>query len=379
MRDLLLITAFVFIFAYLQAKLSKRILRYNANLTTTQAEKKDKGTYMIIAMIVMMVLAMFRGISVGSDTNEYHKIFINVISNPDYANITRFELGYIFLNKLVGKFTTNPQGIIICSAMIYYPVYIWFLRKHSKNYSISLLFFYLMCFGSTLNILRQELAIAFLLIAYDRLINKKIITSYFWIIIAFLFHKSAILFIIIPILPYIRFSKILAIILAVLVIILTATNGFFRFVEIIAPQYSHYFDSQMYSGTGSLSITYLVMRNVIFFVLIFMVISKIKDNRVIGISKLNNSCQRNLIAWLALIPAIGVIFGYRISLIDRIISYFSTFYIILMPNALRKYDQNAKKALTFLIILIMTVYLILGQIFRPEWNIIYPYSFFWET
>ena len=79
MRDLLLFIAFVLIMAYLQAKSSKKILRYNSKLTSTQTEKKDNGIYMIITLIIMMALAMFRGRSVGSDTDEYHRIFINII------------------------------------------------------------------------------------------------------------------------------------------------------------------------------------------------------------------------------------------------------------------------------------------------------------
>ncbi len=377
MRDLLLFIAFVLIMAYLQAKSSKKILRYNSKLTSTQTEKKDNGIYMIITLIIMMALAMFRGRSVGSDTDEYHRIFINIITNPDYANVTRYETGYIFLNKLVGKFTSNSQGIIIVTSFIYYSIFIWFIKKHSKNYALSIIIFYFFIFGASLTMIRQELAMAFLLIAYDRVLNKKTISAYFWIVIAFLFHSSAIIFAVMPILPYIKFNNFLAIFLTIIVIILTATNLLFRIFNIIAPQYSHYFGGH-YVGTGALAITYQFLRNAVFFILIYLVIYKIKDNRVCGISRLNCGLQNNFVLWLIFISAVGLIFGYRINLIDRIITYFNTFYIIFIPNVLKKYDKNSKKVLTFLIVLIMTAYMIVAQIFRPEWNTIYPYQFFWQ-
>ena len=376
MTHLLLLTAFVLIFAYLQSRRSRKIAYYNGRCQTQNA-RKDKGTYMTVALLVMMFLAMFRGINVGNDTEEYHKIFINIITNPDYANTTRYEIGYVFLNKLVGKFTSESQAIIIVTSAIVYLIYIWFLRRHSGNYALSLIFFFLFVFGASLTMIRQELAIAFLLIAYDRCVNKRIIASYIWIVIAALFHSSAIIFLVMPLLPYLRFDKSVAVFVAGVVTVLTATNLLFRIFDVIAPQYSHYFGGK-YSGTGFLAITYQLIRNFVFFCLIFYVVSKTQDNSVAGKSLLKSNQKSNMVGWIVFVSAAGLIFGYRINLIDRIITYFNTFYIIFLPNALNKYAKKTALLLKTAIVGIMIAYTIVTHIFRPEWNTIYPYEFFWQ-
>ena len=171
MLHLLLMTVFVVVMAYCQAINSRKIVVYNSKIAEgeplNEPLKKDRGIFMIITMIVMMLLAAFRSINVGNDTDEYIRIFNEILSNPDYANITRYEVGYIFLNKFVGKFTFNPQGIIIVTAVIYYTVFIWFYVKHSKNYSLTLILFFCLMFDSTLTMIRQELAMAFILVSFE--------------------------------------------------------------------------------------------------------------------------------------------------------------------------------------------------------------------
>lgn len=384
MLHLLLMTVFVVVMAYCQAINSRKIVVYNSKIAEgeplNEPLKKDRGIFMIITMIVMMLLAAFRSINVGNDTDEYIRIFNEILSNPDYANITRYEVGYIFLNKFVGKFTFNPQGIIIVTAVIYYTVFIWFYVKHSKNYSLTLILFFCLMFDSTLTMIRQELAMAFILVSFDRILDKKHIEALIWIIIASLFHSSAIIMVILLFLPYIKFDKIWVIGILLICFLLAFTNVLYKVCQLILPAYAHYFGGK-YSESGWLAITYKICYNLAFFILVSLAIYKLGRDKcnLLDSRRLNCIQKNNLILWMMFIAFAILIIGYKINLVDRFLYYFIGVSIVCTSNTLLKYDTRSRKIITILMVTILIAYSIIVIKIRPEWNIIYPYTFFWQV
>lgn len=377
MTHLLLVTAFVFIMALLQGYSSDKIAAYNLRNAGNLTQKKDNAVFMTAAMVVMMFLAAFRSVNVGNDTDEYIRIFNEIISNPDYIDTTRFEKGYLYLNKFVALFTTNPQGILIVTSIIYYTVFIWFFKRHSRNYAFTLIMFYMLMFSATLTMIRQQLAIAFVFIAVDRIVNKHSIRAVIWIFIAFLFHTSAILLLILPILPYIKFNKIFTFIVILICLICTFTDGLYKLCLLVAPGYAHYFSSQ-YAESGWLAITYQLMSNFVYFVLVKCLVNK-KDQAVLfNNKKLLPENEKNLVFWIAFLAFSGFILGYKINLVDRIMLYFTVYFVLFVPNALEKAESKYRVALMFTIACVLTAYMLVVFKYRPDWNRIYPYTFFWQ-
>ena len=380
MRDLLLLTAFVLLMAYFQSRSTKRVLRYNNNLTSTQTQKKDNGTYMTIAMIVMMLLAMFRGTKVGSDTQEYREIFTHIITNPDYANVTRYETGYIFLNKLVGKFTTNPQGIILVSSLIYYLVFIWFIRKRCNNYAFALVLFFFIVLNDTVNIIRQELAIAFLLIAIDKIIDRKNFVALIWIVIAFLFHKASIFFVILLIIPHLRYNHIVSLVIVLVAFLLAFTETLYKITLVVAPDYAEYFSGR-FSRNGYLTVTYEVMKNLAFLVTVILIREKQsnKGKPVFQNGRLKLDSQHKLLLYSMFIAFIFSIMAYRVFVFLRIVQYLYILNIVLLCNMINQMSNKAyKRNLIALIVIILIAQAVVQKITRPDWNSAFPYEFFWQ-
>ena len=92
-----------------------------------------------------------------------------------------------------------------------------------------------------MNTVRQYIATGFLLVAYDRVVRRKPLRAYIWIVLAILFHKSAVVMLIMPMLPYIRFGKIWILIGLAAAAILTFSNLLYEICLLIAPEYAHYF------------------------------------------------------------------------------------------------------------------------------------------
>ena len=377
MTHLLLMTAFVLIMAIWQWSISKKIAGTNIQICFGKSTKKDNGIVMITVLLVMMCLAALRSSEVGNDTKEYIRIFNMVISDPDYINVTRFEKGYLYLNKFIGLFTHNPQWVLIVTSSIYYLIFIWFFKKHSKDYAFTLVLFFFLMYGATLTMIRQQLAIAFVFVAFDRIMNKHCIRAMIWILVAFLFHSSAILLLILPILPHIKFNKWLAFIIILLCSLCAFTDLLYKVCIVLAPSYAHYFDSA-YVGSGWLAVSFNLFCNLIFFVIIWFVLNRDKQSVIVEESTLTAENEKNLQLWIAFIAFAGMILGYKINLVDRIVLYFTVFAVLFLPNALTKTNSKYKMLIVFGITLMLAMYLIIVLKYRPNWNRIYPYTFFWQ-
>lgn len=376
MIDFILFTIFVFIMAFLQKMSSAEIAGYNANIGLEQHRKKDKGTFMVITMLVMMVLAMFRGINVGSDTEAYHQIFNQIITNPEYSHSSRYEVGYVLLNQLVGKITTDPQGVIMVTSFFYYIVFIWFIKKYSQDYSFVLVLFYLMVFSETINIIRQQIATAFILIAIDRILNKQTIRSLVWIIIATLFHDSAIVFLILPIMPHIKYYNAVAIAGLLVVAVLTFGNLLPKLVGLIAPQYEHYFYGSN-AGTGEVTVFYEVMRGIVFLGIATHVVrlKKTYDKPILE-CKLGYQKQRNMILWVLCFVLVVTLMSFNLYVFRRFAIYMGILNIVFLSNYMRKITNDWGKIIKFAIIVVLLTYYALIQYTRPTWNTAFPYEVF---
>ena len=111
--------------------------------------------------------------------------------NNVYAD---WGIGYVFLNWLIGQFTHNPQNMFAIMAVISLLPVFYFYYKTSESilftivvYLLYPLFFY-MAFG----VIRQHVAIGFILLALYNIENFKY--SIFWALLALSFHISACIF-----------------------------------------------------------------------------------------------------------------------------------------------------------------------------------------
>lgn len=376
MRDLLLLTAFIFMAAYLHKNRNRKIALYNQNITEGQAAIKQSVAWFVLAMAVMAFLAACRSADIGNDTKAYIDIFNQVINNPDYISTTRYEKGYLYLNKFVGLFTDNPQYLFAIIAIFQYYVFSWFIIKHSKDVAFSLVLFFFLMYSGTLNILRQEIATAFIFIAADRILGGKTWRAVIWIAVASLFHSSAILFIIIPFAPYIKYNNYAAIVIFAIIILLMFTNSLYAICLKILPDYAHYFEGK-YSQSGWLAIGYQMVRN--FLVFVPALITHNPDRSVFDKAKITAQRQNNLAEWCLFGAFAGIVFGFRVNLIDRIIAYMVAFYIVLLPNFLVRFGKESAFFIKVMAVLFMFAYAVLVQAIRPEWNVIFPYEFFWKA
>lgn len=169
--------------------------------------KKNKYIFFFFGFLFMFFIFAFRSQNLGVDLDNY-EMYYNFYSKESFKYLTNsflfpyfvdkefnVEYGYVFWGWFVSRFHFSFQGYLIINSLIYSIVVSWFIVKYSKNPFLSLVL--LLGFGIfeyNFCILRQSLSVCFLLISVP-MINKNRIKSFiFFVFLAFMFHRSSILF-----------------------------------------------------------------------------------------------------------------------------------------------------------------------------------------
>lgn len=180
--------------------------------------EKQKTKYFIllsfVAVLIPCLLAGFRAADVGTDVTVYLKQLTHAaISSEDISQyfksywfyswrnmyIKDYDIGFSLLVYFVAKLTSSMVAVqFAVSAVILVPIYIA-LAKGRKNHPVwlGMLVFYLYFYNTTLNMMRQWAAMAFLLLAFRYLVEKKWGLVALFSAIAMLFHSSALIVVII--------------------------------------------------------------------------------------------------------------------------------------------------------------------------------------
>ena len=156
----------------------------------------------IICIIIPSILAGLRQSGIGTDTRYYIDFIFNKVSEVQnikqlFFVITTYsiEFGYIIFNFIISRFTDNLNIMYFFLQLVIMSISYYSFVKYSKqNFNIIYLIFNLLYFNRTLNICRQSIAIAFILMSYKYINQKKLYKFIIIVLIASFFHKTALVF-----------------------------------------------------------------------------------------------------------------------------------------------------------------------------------------
>jgi len=147
--------------------------------------------------IILVMSLHTSSIDVIYDINGYYNFYkdASVYSLSELIANSRFEIGYILLNKIFAMILPNPQFIfaivsIICVSCAWYYIY-----KNSNNLLLSVLCFVTlgtMTFEYTA--FRQAIAMSICLLAVEFIKKKQLVPFIAIVLLAFTFHKTALCF-----------------------------------------------------------------------------------------------------------------------------------------------------------------------------------------
>ncbi len=346
----------------------------------------DRRVFAIASCFLLCFFAAFRDISVGRDTVLFTDVFLK-LEGRTLKDVLQFsswvEPGFRLLVWVIALFTDDPQWLVIVTSLIIHGAVSLFLYRNAKNVYLAFFFYMtMMLYPSYLCIMRQALAIAVLLFAYEALKRRRHVRFFLLVLLAASFHTSALLFLPAPLLCLIpvkgktlRFLLPGAAVLALLGVFLTrpAVSLF----QQLFPRYADYevttFDALYFYFAVFFVITaYGIWR----FYFAKNPPAPTKEGRF------------NEHGFLTLMMLIGVVVAAMMTQfgqIQRVFFYFEVLYLVWLPEALpAAYYHEEKRHLavpleTLGICLCCVAYFLVILFTRSAlWYDALPYSFFWQ-
>lgn len=302
--------------------------------------KNKKRILLLLAFGVLYVILIIREPASDLKTYLYYFRIINAKSFIETIKFTRFELLYVLLNRIIGVISTNERVFIMITSLIMLIGPYAFIKKYSNNYLLSItLYIALGLFHYNFYVLRQSIAVIFLLKSIDFIKDKKKLKFFATVLIATLFHKSSLIFLIAYPICMIKIKpKYLITIFFISVIIFTLKTQLTNSILNIA--YSDYYGYKINDGYSRLLLISIM------FIFVSLILCNMKE-------KYNNMFLLNICAISIPIQILAT----EVSVISRMANIFIFPFIVLIPIAVSNLkNKNQQIFGTFIIELVSVLY-----------------------
>lgn len=291
----------------------------------TQTERPHR-VFWLLTFLVPFLLSAFRW-KVGTDYPTYISLYeaIGRISTPEHLwqQILEVEPLYVLMNVLIRLVFDNPLPIFFFSSLLL----LGFLFRAVEDYhgkisvTLAVFVFLTLMFSTTLNIMRQMIAVSITFYAARHLFQKQYDKAALWMFVALMFHYSAIV-----LLPfwlfrgpqrYARNARIAMFAALVLMFVLGSVFG-----SIFSGIRALYTDEGGEGGTLKIGLM-LLRLPVIVPILLFR-------------KQLIAHDERNRF-WimLAVFEVLFSYLGYILDVLNRLSLYFAVSWIVLLPALVR--------------------------------------------
>ena len=331
----------------------KICITFNKQGVVSLSEKRSNRFLIFLIASIPLILTAGLRYMVGTDYVGYLDIF-----NDAKRGRIDSEYLYTLINKAVVALDLDYHYVLlICGAVFCIPIF-YQIDKDSPYPVLSVfLLFATRYYFAYLNIMRQLCACAILLVSLQYVEKRKLIPFLICVAIAFGFHTTSIIFLIVYWLPYQKITRIKAIYIAVIAALLKPFIARFVLIVMKATGYAHYFGG--YYDTGQTKYFNLLIQGAV--LLLALMYYKKGDYKY------------KIYTTLQLLTFTVMIYSGTLPLVERMRFYFMLPSIILIPLAVSK-EKNKLNRLCILIgiILAFSAYLYLG-ILKDDYEVI-PYQ-----
>lgn len=333
--------------------------------------KKIRGVLVFILGIIFICFAGFRW-NVGTDWEQY-LWFFDKVHLSDFGN-SGHEFLYEILLRVSRYVFADYVGMLLLTAIII----VFFTFSSIGKYSVYPLFSILLLYAYSINSsgfgYRQDIAIAITFFSFRFIYRRKLIKFLISIVIATLFHQTAIIFIFAYWIYKVRWTRkyLIALIGAVLVGYFLMTKLSFiasLYTESAQVKLDYYMDNKNETfGAGDSSTVLIrgIANRFFLLVLPLLVIFTCKNSRVEELKKLYNIFLFGFVFF--------IVFGSVAVVFLRFTRYFDIFQILVIP--LTVYLSTPKHRFPLLMLLITYLSVKFGLLMINDKDIYVPYQTF---
>lgn len=364
----------MFQFLFLFIILSLILILLSPGSKITLSGKKGYQAY-FMCFFLLFFLAAFRAPIVGNDTGEYIRIYN--LNEDMIRNGSRYELGYLYFNYILYSISSDARLLLVLSSLLIFSIYGFVIWKYSYRPKLALLLFFLLLFGTSINTIRQSMAICILFFNIDNIVNRRLSRFIIITVLAALFHTTAIIFIATYPLSFIKIN-----IKSILIAILISMVGLFLFSDIMNlgltyfNMYDSYTEGKYFEGETRVASMVKVGLSLLFFFFSYFMLRLNRNEKW----KNSVECKKYYLFLLMELLALMInILSLKVNLLDRLSLYFTAMTPILLSNAICLMPIRIKKLATITILLVLITYNCVVINYRPDWNRVYPIQLSLET
>lgn len=324
------------------------------------------GSFFLLFFIILAC----RGIEIGVDLDNYQEMFEMTLTRDFFASldIYRVEIGYRILQYLVGLLTDDFRWVIVVVALFStIPFWIMYQKESEYPYLTMILFVTVAPFAMFFSGLRQTCAMAFAVPIYYLIKNKKPVWFVIMVLIAALFHKSAIVMLAMYPLYHIKFGRNFA------YFFMPITGLCILFNEQILRMVFDTFTEGYFDKYGEITNTGSYTMLILF--VIFIVYSYvIPDEETIDD---DTRGMRNFLYFIIIVQSFAPV--HTIAM--RINYYYMLFLPILIPKIAASYDKSTKRLSELSLIamnVVFTARFFVDMHTSEDLLNIFPYEVFWK-
>jgi len=335
--------------------------------------KVPKNMQVLILVFPLFILTSSRNITVGNDTFNYYYAFNTMSKDFFDFSTSRFELGYIFFNKIVQFIGLEYIHFQVLISILFYISFIKLLKKYSINIPMSITIFISMhLFFQTMNLSRQFMAVSILFLSFHYLVNKKVFKYFISVVIASFFHSTAWVFFLVYPFSKMKFSKKnLVLIVVSFMFIYLRFDSLLEIYFLISNKYSSYTESIYFETEGNIATYFNLLMYILIFIWIILIDIKNKELTIENKRILNT---------MKSIVFLSVFFGFlalKAPLFGRFNIYFTIFYVIILPFIIGQIEKRKlREVMYFITLIIFSCYFLIVVIYRPYWTGVIPYEFY---
>lgn len=354
---------------------NKNKKRYSAFLDFLVGSK-----FIIIFAIVFF--ATFKAVGVGYDTANYYNYYEELRTGQSVLfeyDSKGFEVGFVFLNSILAFFNLGFVFLQFAIALITAVCFSFFIRSLSEDKGMSyFLFIALGTYAQSYSAYRQIISMSLIAVAIVMLFKNKYLWFILLTLLAFSFHSSAIMCLILILFKFIKMDWKSVLLFTALTVVC-----YFGFREIMymldmlfgVDYYQRYFVSNqiLMSETSGLDIMYTIA-----LVLIFIGFYIFKNKL-----KLNDEQRKKydyfllMFLMVPLIRIVGMSLNYQ-ALVNRLTMYFFFSLLILIPSF-----AEGTRGTKYHKFIVPTIYIVAGGYMYYLYAIklasgVVPYKFIWK-
>lgn len=337
-------------------------------LNKTLHNKKIENLYFILLFLVFVFISGLR-LDISSDYKEYKYIFEKINENGIFSDYF-IEIGYLYLNKIVGFFTNNFNVLLFTVAFISISCKFYFINSISQDRLLSALLFlsfYLLLYD--MGAIRRGLALGFSSISILFYLKDKRLVSILFLFIGAFFHSS-----ILVLLPFLLIKKfhisqklfIIFVLTSYILQYILNNLTIFQFLgqsnnPIVSKAFGYFESGDYFNENSSFTIGFLIR--------VLLIILLIRNRPII----INHSKYFDKLIYLYSISIFILIIFDKLRIFSSVAIYFKFIEVILIPLLITSYKRFARISL-YILILTYLYFSFYKLINNPLEKDFYPYQ-----